>query len=128
MKIATIAEVLSIIDMPTDLGEFIEKEVLDAIGIDVALEWYHDAADKLSKCANNNRHIFDIYGKLPANICRFDYSNIEVTIPIVETKIGAVYFREEPKVSECFKTPSWGPNGSVTYCPWEVHVYKYLEA
>lgn len=124
LKIGTLAEVMSFIDLPDGLPEFIEKDVLDKLGLDVAFAWFRDAGDKLEKCANNKRK--DILTGSPANICKFDYDNVE--IKVFGVKIGAVLFWDEPTVDECYKEPDWAPvNAGAITCPWEVDVQKYLE-
>jgi streptogramin lyase len=127
LKIATIAEILSVLDVPDTVAKFVEKYVIDTISLDVALDWYHDAGDKLMKCAHNNRTVQNLDGSYRLNICSFKYSNVELTVPLVGWKIALVYFRDEPRVYECAKQTSVITGDKFIACYYEVHVYKYLE-
>jgi hypothetical protein len=119
--ISTLAEILSFLDFPKSLSDVLEHSVLDAIGLDRAFEWYHDAADKLEKCAENKRVVLTLEGWRKASVCRFEYSDIEFTIPVLKIKFALVYFGAEPDVWECYKVSAG------LSCPWEVHVVKVLE-
>jgi hypothetical protein len=99
--------------------------VLDSIGLDIALEWYHDAGDKLMKCAHNQRTVTNITGTHKLNVCVFQYSNVELSF--LGIKVAFVYFRDEPRVFECTKETSPITGEKIMFCAYEVHVYKYLE-
>jgi hypothetical protein len=115
LELQVFAEVAALLDIPERVVEYVGSAFGDALGLDDAFQWLHDAGEKLIKCADNNRW----QGQYKVNICRFQYEEEENTI----LKAKFVDFSVEPDVEECVKPP-----GEITECPWTVYIYKVLEA
>jgi YD repeat-containing protein len=115
LKLATAAEVASLFDIPGDIIELIGGEFGASLGLDNAFPWLRRSAEKLIKCAGNNRS--DALGS-PLNICNIAYAEISVEL-FGHTVAQFIDFGVESKVYECEES-SLLPG--VPVCLFEVHI------
>ncbi|HEX5852196.1 MAG TPA: NHL repeat-containing protein, partial [Solirubrobacteraceae bacterium] len=92
LKIATATEVISIIgSIPDAIIDKVAGIIWDHFSVDVALDWYHKAGQKLVQCSHTYKAGF--------RKCLFRYQ--EVTISVLGVSASWVYLGSAPEVEKC---------------------------
>ncbi len=107
LKIATAAEVISAIgSIPDAILEKVAGVIWDHFSVDIGLDWYHKAGQKLVQCS----HLY----KKGFRRCMFKYQ--EDSIEFLGLGASWVYLGSPPEVEKCALTPIHMPGEHVWVC------------
>jgi streptogramin lyase len=92
LKIGTAAEILNFIgSIPDSILDKVVGVIFDKFSVDIALDWYHKAGEKLVQCSHLYNQGF--------RRCRFSYQ--EVGFSVLGFSVNVVYFGAIAQVEKC---------------------------